>query len=99
MTTETDTASPRDAMLEEETDTLSAPNTVLKENRNADSSLDIMLQEEMGNASALSNVQQEQDTVLSLDGMLYKETHKCTASDKPSDTSLLPDCRSVRQYN
>ena len=50
----------------------------------------------MGTASVPSAVQQEQDTVLSSDGMLDEETDKCTASDKPSDTSLLPDCLSMR---
>ena len=97
--TETDTASPHDAMLEEETDTISAPNTVLQEKRNVYSALDTMLQEEMGTASAPSTVQQEQDNVLSPDGMLDEETDKCTASVKPSDTSLLPDCWSMRQYD
>ena len=83
--TETDSASPHDAMLEEETDTISAPNKVLQEKRNAD--------------SAPSTVQQEQDTVLSPDGMLDEETDKYTASDMPSNTSLLPDCWSMRQYD
>ena len=43
LSTETDTASPHDAMLEEETDTISTPNTVLQEMINADLALDIML--------------------------------------------------------
>ena len=65
---------------------------MLQEKRNPESALDTtcMLQEEMGTASAPSTVQQEQDTVLSPDGMLDEETDKCTASDKPSDTLLLP---------
>ena len=78
-------------MLKEETDTISAPNTVLQEKRNADSALDPMLQEEMGTASAPNTVQQ--------DDMLDEETDTRTASDKPSDTSLLPDCWSMRQYD
>ena len=57
------------------------------------------MQEEMGTASAPSTVQQEQDTVQSPDGMLDEDTDKCMPSDKPSDTSLLPDCWSMRQYD
>ena len=93
--TEIDTASPHDAILEEETDTISTPNTVLQEKRNVDT----MLQEEMGTASAHNTVQQEKYTIISLDGMLDKETDKCTASDKPCDASLPPDCWSMRQYD
>ena len=67
--------------------------TATQEKRNIHSALDIVLHEEMNTASAPST---ELNTCISSDCILED---KSTVSDTGSDTPLLPDCWSMRQYD